>query len=267
MMSFHAVGGTQRLCGLLPQRPSKLQYTLRKSPVSTNHGASCNRPLFRSTRELGGTLCSSRLQAANDNVASPEEGGSTSPDENVALATLSGIKKVSWLSFWIQLALSLASGGVLFFTTITVKKASISTLFLAVGVAMSLISTAIIRVVLSKARRISEGGSPSAGLQDWDVGGFLLRNTDINLVGMAATIVALQNEIGLLVAKTLASSSANPYTAQGAPAAIDIFAVQGSANVLMAHFVSLLAVTFLLRFIRKFTKTVVDSKILKMGET
>lgn len=67
-----------------------------------------------------------------------------------------------------------------------------SSLFLAVGVAASLISTGLVRVVLSKSRAISKESNPTDGLRKWNVSGLLLRNTDINLVGMGASIIALQ---------------------------------------------------------------------------
>lgn len=58
--------------------------------------------------------------AAGDEGAVPSEG------DKDALGTLSSLKKFSWISFWIQLGLSLASAGVLFFTITTTQKVLIA---------------------------------------------------------------------------------------------------------------------------------------------
>ncbi len=50
----------------------------------------------------------------------------------------------------------------------------------------------------------------------------------LNLLGMGASILALQAEVGSLLTKTLTSSAANPYAARAtqAPVAFDVFTVQ-----------------------------------------
>ena len=99
------------------------------------------------------------------------------------------------------------------------------------GVASALISTGVIRKILTDARRALAAPDVRVAFGKWNPSGWLLRNTDVNLIGMAASIVALQGECGMLVAKLLRTSTTavGPYGAMqpgGAPASIDVFAVQ-----------------------------------------
>ena len=98
------------------------------------------------------------------------------------------------------------------------------------GVAASLISTGLIRKILHDARIVSKSEDLQTAFQKWNPSGWLLRNTDVNLIGMAASIIALQGECGTLVTKLLRTSTTtvaySPALAQGAPASIDVFAVQ-----------------------------------------
>jgi hypothetical protein len=69
------------------------------------------------------------------------------------------------------------------------------------------------------------------------------RGIFINLVGMGATLLGLQATVGLLVAKTLTNATVNPFVmGRGASwnpvLALDVFLVQASVNVILAHFVS-----------------------------
>ena len=57
--------------------------------------------------------------------------------------------------------------------------------------------------------------------------------------------------MGGLVAKTLSSSTSNPYAAgaanRAAPTSLDVFSVQASTNTIFAHFLSLFFANWLLR--------------------
>ena len=57
--------------------------------------------------------------------------------------------------------------------------------------------------------------------------------------------------MGGLVAKTLSSSTSNPYAAgaanRSAPTSLDVFSVQASTNTIFAHFLSLFFANWLLR--------------------
>jgi len=111
----------------------------------------------------------------------------------------------------------------------------------------------MVRKILSDAQRVTQSTDVGTEYKKWKAIGWLLRNTDVNLIGMASTIIALQGECG-----TLSSGSA--------PASIDVFAVQvdhppvpsqarlrvqGCANILLSHFVSLFFVTFALRILQR----------------
>lgn len=80
---------------------------------------------------------------------------------------------------------------------------NLSSFFLSLGVATSLISTVLVRMILIKARTISKEENPEANLMKWDVESLLLRNTDINLVGLASSIIALQVSTRLVLSAEL----------------------------------------------------------------
>lgn len=86
-----------------------------------------------------------------------------------------------------------------------------------------------------------------------------LASKRINLWGLAAGLVGLQATIGGMVGRVLVSATANPLAASGtiaaartasAPAALDVFALQASANTLLAHFVSIVFATWVIRMVR-----------------
>eukprot|EP01025_Chloroclados_australasicus_P030492 TRINITY_DN3059_c2_g1_i3.p1 TRINITY_DN3059_c2_g1~~TRINITY_DN3059_c2_g1_i3.p1 ORF type:complete len:149 (-),score=15.38 TRINITY_DN3059_c2_g1_i3:318-764(-) len=79
-----------------------------------------------------------------------------------------------------------------------------------------------------------------------DVQNSIKQGTVVNMFGMGSTLLGMQAVVGTLVAKTLTSSSINPYLQGGAGnvspvLAIDVFLVQAMVNTLLCHF---LAMTF-----------------------
>ena len=72
--------------------------------------------------------------------------------------------------------------------------------------------------------------------------------------------MGLQATVGSLVSSTLLTATQNPFaaaqTAAGvrvaaAPVALDVFAVQASANVLASHFASIVFATWLIRLLAR----------------
>ncbi|KAL0024346.1 hypothetical protein WJX79_001446 [Trebouxia sp. C0005] len=168
------------------------------------------------------------------------------------------LRRLGWISFWAQLALSIVSATILSFAVSSSMQSpggiNVSVWFTLFGVASSFISTFFAFSYVKLARQSFAKGDVTRET----VSGCLLRNNSLNLWGLGATLLGLQAVIGGLVAKTLTTSSTNPYAqggagARAAPVALDVFSVQASANTLLAHFVSIVFTNLLLRTLNKAT--------------
>jgi hypothetical protein len=166
------------------------------------------------------------------------------------------LKNIGWISFWAQLILSTVSGVVLLFSTgvtsggnIAATPTDVCTL---VGVGCGLITSMLSWTWIRAGRKLQE--LKSIKLQQCM--GSVLAGTNLNLVGMGATILGLQASVGSLVAKTLTSAAGsmayyNPRAAPP-PVAFDVFTVQSCTNTIMAHFVGLVLAQWLLGILRKY---------------
>ncbi|KAL3145817.1 hypothetical protein ABBQ38_015191 [Trebouxia sp. C0009 RCD-2024] len=168
------------------------------------------------------------------------------------------LRRLGWVSFWAQLALSIVSATILSFAVTSSMQSpggiNVSVWFTLFGVASSFISTFFSFSYVKLARQSFSKGDVTRET----VSARLLRNNSLNLWGLGATLLGLQAVIGGLVAKTLTTSSTNPYAqggagARAAPVALDVFSVQASANTLLAHFVSIVFTNMLLRTLNKAT--------------
>ena len=66
----------------------------------------------------------------------------------------------------------------------------------------------------------------------------------LNVLGLGATAIGLQAAVGILLAKTLTNTTANPFLAGGTGSwnpvlAFDVFLLQASTNTILAHFIGL----------------------------
>ncbi|EFN58952.1 hypothetical protein CHLNCDRAFT_140957 [Chlorella variabilis] len=90
------------------------------------------------------------------------------------------------------------------------------------------------------------------------ISGTVIANSNLNLLGMGATILSLQAIVGNLVAKTLSSASAGAYygaqRVAAPPVAFDVFSVQACTNTIMAHFVGMLFSNWILLVVNKYNK-------------
>ena len=71
---------------------------------------------------------------------------------------------------------------------------------------------------------------------------------------MGAAILGLQGTVGSLVGKTLASAASGGYGVRGMalpPVAFDIFSVQATANIILAHWCGIVFSNWLLRVSQK----------------
>ncbi|KAK9850977.1 hypothetical protein WJX84_009282 [Apatococcus fuscideae] len=165
------------------------------------------------------------------------------------------LRQIGWISFWSQLALAIVSSVIISFALTgsgNGRGPSPSVWFSLFGVIMSFITTFMSYGFTRVARRVilNEGS-----VKKQNVIASLLRVTSLNLWGLGGTLVGLQSTVGVLVGKTLTSSSTSPYAASGvraaAPAALDVFSVQASSNTLLAHFISIVLAQWLLRVLNK----------------
>ena len=72
-----------------------------------------------------------------------------------------------------------------------------------------------------------------------------------SIVGLSCTVLAMQSLVGLLLAKTLTNSTANPFIASGQGAfnpvlAIDVFLLQSSTNTILSHTIGAMICLWLL---------------------
>lgn len=187
---------------------------------------------------------------------SPLEGGKLSEQQEDMLRVGTALRNVGWLSFWGQLTLTTVSTTILLFSTGVSTSGpaqftfiDIATLF---GIVCGFISTFL-------AWSYTRAGRKLGMLQDVkfsSIAGTVIANSNLNLLGMGATILSMQAIVGSLVAKTLSSTGAfySAQRAQAPPVAFDVFSVQACTNTIMAHFVAMLFSNWILHVVNKYTK-------------
>lgn len=157
------------------------------------------------------------------------------------------VRNIAWGSFWVQLPLSVVSGCILLFgASLTRAPTDISRVFTFIGIIAGFISTFFARSFLDKARAAIDDNKPvkrSALLAA------LVRNTNINLAGIGIVLVGLQASVGTLVSKTMLGAANAPYAQPQAGStliSLDVFSLQASTNVMLSHFVSLVATNLII---------------------
>lgn len=185
-----------------------------------------------------------------------KEAGETTIDAKTAGA----IRNLSLISFWVQVSLSVVSSVILFFSIQSGgapgQAPNVSTWFTLVGCIFSFVSTFLAQGFRRTARAVLESGD---NIATGKLVSGLLRAVTLNLWGLGATVIGLQATVGTLVAKTLTSSSQNPYqagqiarsAAAGTPAALDAFSIQASTNTVLAHFASIVFANMMMRLLNK----------------
>ena len=126
----------------------------------------------------------------------------------------------------------------------------------AVGVAGALVSTALAFGLTRVTRAVIVRGE---SVKRAAVVAGALAATRLNLWSTGAALVGLQATVGSLVSSTLLTATQNPFAlaqnsaagAARAPVALDVFAVQASANVLVAHFASIVFANWLMRLLAR----------------
>ncbi|KIY96600.1 hypothetical protein MNEG_11360 [Monoraphidium neglectum] len=165
------------------------------------------------------------------------------------------VRNLAWGSFWVQLPLTVVSASILFFASFVTAQSppDISRIFTFLGIVASFISTFFAHGFLTLARQaINEGKAVrrSALVQN------LVRNTNINLAGIGVVLLGLQASVGTLVSKTMLGAANAPYATPQPGAtlvSLDVFSLQASTNVLLAHFVSIVFTNLILSRVNKAT--------------
>ncbi|GBF95301.1 TIC, chloroplastic [Raphidocelis subcapitata] len=157
------------------------------------------------------------------------------------------MRNLAFGSFWVQLPLSVVSACILFFAVQFARgPADVSRMFTLIGIAAAFISTFFAHGFLTVARQaINQGKAVSRSFLVQN----LVRNTNINLLGIGITLIGLQASVGTLVSKTMLSAANAPYAAPQPGAtlvSLDVFSLQASTNVLLAHFMSIVFTNLML---------------------
>ncbi|KAK9841449.1 hypothetical protein WJX74_006015 [Apatococcus lobatus] len=235
----------RRLCRTSLAQSSRVPVScdLSKAPLTSQLAA---KPM------LGSSLQMSNSRPARCKVAGASGAGMA---DNEIGKEAPFLRQIGWISFWSQLALAIVSSIIIGFALTGSGPGgspSPSVWFSLFGVIMSFVTTFMSYGFTRVARRVilNEGS-----VKKQNVIASLLRVTSLNLWGLGGTLIGLQSTVGVLVGKTLTSSSTSPYTASGvrnaAPAALDVFSVQASSNTLLAHFISIVLAQWLLRVLNK----------------
>ncbi|KXZ55522.1 hypothetical protein GPECTOR_2g1071 [Gonium pectorale] len=171
--------------------------------------------------------------------------------EQVALRASAGWQRsLSFVAFWLQLALTVVSAGILLFSLAATNTATAGPewprYMTAAGIAAAFVSTFFAHGFLRLSRTLADGGVVSPG---WLTAN-LLRCSSLNLAGIFVTVVGLQASVGTLVAKSLLTSVQAPFsaaTAANALVSLDVFSLQAATNTLLSHIISLVFVNLMLR--------------------
>lgn len=188
-------------------------------------------------------------------------------------------RRYGWLAFWGQLILTTVAAIIVLFSMAFTSQAGpqVSLYLTLFSIAMGYLSTfwsygytrlsRRLRAFLDAATDFLPSGAqtapatpsttaskPTRGVRRSEVIGTLEKGAIINALGAAASLLALQATIGLLVAKTLTTASVNPFLASSSNSwnpvlAFDVFNVQATTNSLLSHFFSLLISLWLLRIV------------------
>ncbi|GMH45134.1 hypothetical protein BSKO_13091 [Bryopsis sp. KO-2023] len=161
------------------------------------------------------------------------------------------LRRYGWLGFWSQLALSLTSSVVLIFSVAFTAEAGpqIALYLTTFSTIASFIATFKSFMFVRTSRKMQEYLEAPPGVEvqkvtKEQVVNSLFQSASIAVIGLGSAIVGLQASVGLLLAKTLTNTTANPFLSGGAGSwnpvlAFDVFLLQASTNTTLSHFIGL----------------------------
>jgi hypothetical protein len=174
---------------------------------------------------------------------------------------------LGWISFWAQIVLAVISAVVLMFagSSLSLSSASVAPgnpgsaspetgfgLFFAVCGLVILFAGAYWAFRYTRLSRKLKASDAQARPKPRDAIQTLQFGLVINLAGMLLTILGAQAIVGSLVAKSFAQGfaifSGNPLKFISP---LDVFLVQANTNIIMAHFIGVVATLWLLRTINR----------------
>ncbi|GAX76800.1 hypothetical protein CEUSTIGMA_g4246.t1 [Chlamydomonas eustigma] len=173
----------------------------------------------------------------------------------------SAMNRYGWISFWVQLTLSLVSAVILLFSVaFTTQSGPLASLYLTlVGILAGFLSTFWNFGYTRTARKMqvfleASPGSGTPKIKKHNVIDMVTKGIMVNVVGLGSTLLGIQALVGVLVAKTLSNSAANPFISSAAGVynpvlALDVFLVQAATNILLGHFLSLVCSLWLLNVV------------------
>ncbi|HEY9604927.1 MAG TPA: DUF3611 family protein [Allocoleopsis sp.] len=164
------------------------------------------------------------------------------------------LKKIGWIGFWIQLGLLVVSGGILLVTLANPSldlnasnPMSESAVFFAVG-GLLILGLSIYwnwrYIRLARRLRVSH---PATHLKKSDVIRLLQQGLLVNSVGTILTLLSVAASIGTLLGKSLTQveglviDNASQFVKP-----LDILLVQANINTMIAHFVGIVIVSWLM---------------------
>lgn len=175
----------------------------------------------------------------------------------------------SWISWWIQIILSVISGVILTFAN-TVRQSDSRNIaylwgsgfaFSSIGVLLAFINSLWTWNITLLTRRIVfkkiQGKNAIASLKKYS-----RISVAISLLGMLFSLIGAEQIVGTLASKILSSSGFSPvFTANVSPfQAVDIFLVQANTNALVSHFASLTCYILLQTQLPNMINSVITSK-------
>jgi hypothetical protein len=161
--------------------------------------------------------------------------------------------RMSWLSWWAQIVLSVISGVILTFAN-TVRTGSVTSTYIwtsgfafsSVGVLLAFVNSFWTWNVTRLCRRIDLGKVDVRNIIP-SLRKYSHYSVAFSFMGMLFSLLGAEQIVGTLAAKLLSANGYSPLLAVGAVGqsvapfqAVDIFLVQANTNALFSHFASLL---------------------------
>lgn len=232
--------------GLLPASSAKRTLVVRRGEYSDNYYPSAPPLPVAPSSQYSSDSVSSRMGE---------------PARKALQRATRAVQRYGWLSFWVQLTLSIVSAVILLFSVaFTSQSGPRASLYLTLGgIIAGFLSTfwnfGYTRTGLKMQQYLdAPPGQEVPKVKKQQVLDMVTSGAFINLAGLGSTLLGVQALVGLLVAKTLSNASANPFLASAAGTynpvlALDVFLVQAATNTLMGHFLSLCCSLWLLNIV------------------
>lgn len=248
---------------------NQIRPTLRHSRIgeSVHRYRKCDNQVYRKQNKepfqrlsmfSSGSISNTRKTMVSMSISSNGGSSSMSKTEINSIESLTKLYyRASWLSWWIQIILSVIGGTILTFAN-TVRQSSMTRdqhpwfsgfALSAVGVIISFVNCFWTWNVTRLGRRVYNKKVPTNKVTQ-KLKKYSQISIFISLIGLAATLLGAEQIAGNLASKVLSTqpllSGPMTYaTSQNSLQALDIFLVQANTNTLVAHYAPLLCYSLL----------------------